>query len=66
MSINGYCGQFMIGLLKFFKDYQLIFDQLKPLDRLVGNQVTSCYDLKSATDGWPLVFYCSIGRSPQV
>lgn len=32
------------------------FDQTAPLDRLVGSKHCSCFDLKSATDRWPLVF----------
>lgn len=32
------------------------FHQEKPLDRLVGSQDSFSYDLKSATDRWPLVF----------
>lgn len=30
------------------------FDQCRPLDYLVGSNVTYCFDLKSATDRWPL------------
>jgi len=30
------------------------FDQRRPLDYLVGSNVTYCFDLKSATDRWPL------------
>ncbi|CBI19992.3 unnamed protein product, partial [Vitis vinifera] len=36
------------------------FDQLKPLDRLVGEQKTYCFDLKFATDSWPLVLLFEI------
>ena len=32
------------------------FEQTKPLDRLVGKQTCYSFDLKSATDRWPLVF----------
>lgn len=32
-----------------------MFAQTKPLDRLVGSQVCYSYDLKSATDRWPLL-----------
>ncbi len=31
------------------------FDQYRPLDRLVGEAVCYSFDLKSATDRWPLV-----------
>lgn len=31
------------------------FDQTKPLDRLVGEQHFFSFDLKSATDRWPLL-----------
>lgn len=31
------------------------FDQTRPLDRLVGSSVSYSFDLKSATDRWPLV-----------
>lgn len=49
------------------------FDQLNPLDRLVGEQQKSCFDFQSATDSWPLVLLLEImcylheitgGRSP--
>ncbi|KAG6467717.1 hypothetical protein ZIOFF_074355 (mitochondrion) [Zingiber officinale] len=36
------------------------FDQLKPLDRLVGEQKTYCFDFQSATDSWPLVLLFEI------
>lgn len=32
------------------------FHQHKPLDRLVGNQTSYSFDLKSATDRWPVFF----------
>ena len=32
------------------------FDQTRPLSYLVGNQHCFSFDLKSATDRWPLVF----------
>lgn len=32
------------------------FHQVRPLDLLVGEQVCYSFDLKSATDRWPLVF----------
>lgn len=32
------------------------FHQEQPLDRLVGEQVCYSFDLKSATDRWPLIF----------
>jgi hypothetical protein len=32
------------------------FDQEKPLDRLVGQRICYSFDLKSATDRWPLYF----------
>lgn len=32
------------------------YDQTRPLDRLVGSKVCYSFDLKSATDRWPLVF----------
>ncbi|KAF5734509.1 hypothetical protein HS088_TW16G00958 [Tripterygium wilfordii] len=31
------------------------FNQVKPLDRLAGNSHVFSFDLKSATDRWPLV-----------
>lgn len=30
------------------------FNQLRPLDRLTGSEIAYEYDLKSATDRWPL------------
>lgn len=31
------------------------FSQTRPLDRLVGDRVCYSFDLKSATDRWPLL-----------
>lgn len=32
------------------------FEQSRPLDRLVGSRICYSFDLKSATDRWPLLF----------
>jgi hypothetical protein len=48
--------------LRFFRHSHVAFfgpsgkEQTAPLDRLVSNQVCYSFDLKSATDRWPLVF----------
>jgi hypothetical protein len=36
------------------------FDQTKPLDNLVGSSVCYSFDLKSATDRWPLLLLFEI------
>ncbi|XLT13593.1 hypothetical protein HN51_059283, partial [Arachis hypogaea] len=43
----------MDGTFAFTK---LRWNQHKPLDRLVGNQTCYSFDLKSATDRWPVLF----------
>lgn len=43
---------YVIGKADFF----LQFDQKAPLTRLVGAKHVFSFDLKSATDRWPLIF----------
>lgn len=66
-AIGNYVNQ---RLLKPFHDWFMkalstlpmdgTFNQLSPLDRLVGESRVYSYDLKSATDRWPLYLHSDI------
>ncbi|KAL4292943.1 hypothetical protein AHAS_Ahas18G0078600 [Arachis hypogaea] len=52
----------MDGTFAFTK---LRWNQHKPLDRLVGNQTCYSFDLKSATDRWPVLFLFEVFKTEE-